>query len=71
VPFLQNSNVTKSRSGKKQRMVQGTKLKHYYISWIFKRFNLIKMSALTKRMSTLIKGMGHERHVVLLVGFFY
>jgi hypothetical protein len=34
-----------------------------------KRFNLIKMSALTIRMPILNKGMGHESHMVLLVGF--
>ncbi len=36
----------------------------------FKRFTLTKMSTLTKRMSIFIKGMGHARHMVLLVGFF-
>jgi hypothetical protein len=70
-PFLQNSNVKKSRSDRKQRMVQGRGLKHYYISWLFKRFNVTTMPPLTKRIFTLIKGMGqYERHVVLLVVFF-
>jgi len=69
VPLLQNSNVTKIRNDRKQRMVQGTRLKHYYISWLFKSFNSTKMFALTKRMFALIEAMGHERHVVLLVVF--
>jgi hypothetical protein len=43
---------------------------HYKKSWFFKRFNLIKVSTLTKRMFTLTKGMGHERYMVLLVFFF-
>jgi len=42
---------------------------HYYKSWLFKRFNLIKVSTLTKRMFVFIKGMGHERKMVFLVGF--
>ncbi len=37
---------------------------HYKKSCIFKMFVLIK------RMSTLIKNMGHEKHMVLLVGSF-
>jgi hypothetical protein len=45
-------------------------INHYKKSCIFKMFNLIKMFILTKRMSTLIKSMGHERHMVLLVGSF-
>jgi hypothetical protein len=32
--------------------------------------NLTKMSTLTKRMFALTKSIGHERHMVLLVGFF-
>jgi hypothetical protein len=44
--------------------------RHYKKSWFFKRFNLIKMSTLTKRMFILTKGMGYERHMVLLVGSF-
>jgi hypothetical protein len=43
---------------------------HYKKSRFFKIFNLIKMSTLTKRMFNLTKNMGHERHMVLLVGFF-
>ncbi len=39
---------------------------HYKKSWFFKRFNLTKVSTLTKRIFTLTKGMGHERHMVLL-----
>jgi hypothetical protein len=42
---------------------------HYKKSWFFQRFNLIKMSTLTKRMFILINGIGHERHMVFLVGF--
>ncbi len=41
---------------------------HYKKSWFSKRFNLTKMSTLTKRMFTLTKNMGHEKHIVLLVG---
>ncbi len=44
---------------------------HYNKSWVFKIFNMIKMFALTKRMFVLTKGMGHERHMVLLIYFFY
>jgi hypothetical protein len=44
-------------------------LYHYNKSWFFKRLNLIKMFALTKKMYVLTKSMGHERHMVLLVGF--
>jgi hypothetical protein len=44
---------------------------HYNKSWFFKRFNLTKVFTLTKRMSILIKCMGHERHMVILVSFFY
>jgi len=44
---------------------------HYKKSQFFKRFNLIKVSTLTKRMSTLIKGMGHERHIILFGWFFW
>jgi hypothetical protein len=36
---------------------------HYKISRFFKRFNLTKMFTLTKNM-------GHEKHMVILVGFF-
>jgi len=43
---------------------------HYNKSWLFKRFNLIKLYALTKRMFVFTKGMGHERHMVFLVSFF-
>jgi hypothetical protein len=43
---------------------------HYEKSWFFKRLKLIKMSTLTKRMFILIKGMGHERHMIVLVGSF-
>ncbi len=43
---------------------------HYKKSWFFKRFNLTKISTLTKRMFTLTKGMGHERHMVILVDVF-
>ncbi len=32
---------------------------HYNKSWLFKRFNLIKMYALTKRMFVFTKDMGH------------
>jgi hypothetical protein len=64
-----------TKEGKMYRVGQNNKFHkclttHYKKSWIFKRFNLIKMSTLTKRMFTLTKGMGHERHMVLLVGFF-
>jgi hypothetical protein len=44
---------------------------HYSKSWFFKIFNLIKVHALTKRMFALIKNMGNERHMVLLVGIFF
>jgi hypothetical protein len=43
---------------------------HYKKSWFFKRFNLIKLSTVIKKMFTLAKGMGHKRHMVLLVGYF-
>ncbi len=43
---------------------------HYKKSWFFKRFNLTKMSTMIKKMFTLAKGMRHERHMVLLVGYF-
>jgi hypothetical protein len=36
----------------------------------FNKFTLTKMSTLTIRMSILIKGMRHAKHMVLLVGFF-
>jgi hypothetical protein len=42
----------------------------YKKSQFFKRFNLAKMFTLTKRMFTLIKGMEHERHMILWVDFF-
>jgi hypothetical protein len=44
---------------------------HYKKSWVFKRFNSTKMSTLTKMMFALTKNIGHERHMVLLVDFFY
>jgi hypothetical protein len=44
------------------------KIVHYKKSQVFKRFNLIKVSTLTKMMFTFTKGMGHEKHMVLLVG---
>jgi hypothetical protein len=37
---------------------------HYKKSWFFKWFNLTKMFTLIKRMFILIKGVGHERHMV-------
>jgi hypothetical protein len=40
---------------------------HYKKSRFFRRFNLTKVFTLTKRMSTLTKIMGHERHMVLLI----
>ncbi len=39
---------------------------HYKKSWFIKRFNLTKVFTLTKRIFTLTKCMGHERHMVLL-----
>jgi hypothetical protein len=47
-----------------------TMIVYYKKSWFFKMFNLTKMSTLTKRMFTLIEGMGHERHMVVLIGSF-
>jgi hypothetical protein len=47
-----------------------TILYHYNKSWFFKRSNLTKMFALTKRMYVFTKNMGHERHMVILVGFY-
>jgi hypothetical protein len=44
---------------------------HYKKSWFFKRFNLMKVSTLTKRMFISTKNRGHERHMVILVGVFY
>jgi len=44
---------------------------HYEKSCFFKKFNLSKVSTLTKRMFVLTKKMGHEKHIVFLVGFFY
>ncbi len=40
---------------------------HYYKSWLFKRFNLVKMSTLTKRMFAFTKGMGHEKHMIFFI----
>ncbi len=37
----------------------------YNKSRFFKRFNLTQMSTLTKRMFIFIKGMGHEKPMVL------
>ncbi len=43
---------------------------HYKKSQLFKRFNLIKMSTLIKRMFIFIKSMRHERHMVFLADSF-
>ncbi len=43
---------------------------HYKKSWFFKRFNLTKVFVLTKKMYALTKSMGHEMHMVFLVGSF-
>jgi hypothetical protein len=56
-------------------MVKGMKDMHNILMtlqdfMVFKRFNFIKVSTLTKKLFTLTKGMGHERHMIFLVGSF-
>ncbi len=36
----------------------------------FQKVQLIKMTALTKIMSFLTKNMGHEKYMVVFIGFF-
>jgi hypothetical protein len=43
---------------------------HYNKPWVFKKFNMTKMSTLTKRKFALTKGTRHERHMVILISFF-
>jgi hypothetical protein len=37
----------------------------------FQKVQLIKIFALIKRMFALIKSMKYEKHMIVLVGFFY
>jgi hypothetical protein len=43
---------------------------HYYKSWLFKRFNLTKVSTLTKMIFVLTKAWGMKDTWFLLVGYF-
>ncbi len=65
--IMLQQNIVRIKLVMKVTTICWSNIIHYKKSQFFRMFNLTNVFTLTKKMFTFNKGMGHEKHMVLLI----